>query len=323
MKVSPTSGKDIFGKIGVDMSSRDMQVLKVLIGMMEKNSEGVTFNDLFHEMKEKDMKLSKVWIYKCLGRLEDEGFIATERIGNPRRYTTSQTLIGKALEKKLASRVGELESGLDEVSADLQSIKNTTVRDLTMMAYDTIVGTVPIDASIVIEGVENVRSTLIKEFFQKAKPGDIIRLIAPIQAIDRDYETSGVTELELLKKAGEGIKLWSVLVPTEDASRDPKVISTYIGGLGKLLREVMQTGNLSVRSPRSHLKTYRMVALNTDVMLLYLTQSPESDMAALIRREDNPGLVDDALSTFQKIWDDSIDIMQMVAKLAEMSGEDA
>jgi len=61
-----------------------------------------------------------------------------------------------------------------------------------------------------------------------------------------------------------------------------------------------------------------MVALNTDVMLLYLTHSPESDMAALVRREDNPGLVDDALSTFDKIWEEGVDIMEMVAKLAEI-----
>jgi hypothetical protein len=176
---------------------------------------------------------------------------------------------------------------------------------------------------MVIEGIENVRSTLIREFFQKAKPGDIIRLIAPVQAIDRNYETSGVTELELLIKAAEGIKLWAILVPTEDAARDPKVISKYIGGLGKLLREVMQTGNLGVRSPMGPLKTYRMVALNTDVMLLYLTHSPDSDMAALVRREDNPGLVDDALSTFDKIWEEGADIMEMVAKLAEMGAENS
>jgi DNA-binding PadR family transcriptional regulator len=310
-------GKDIFERIGVDMSSRDLQVLRLLIGM-EKSLNGVTFAELFDHLKEKGMKLSKVWIYKCLGRLEDEGFISTERIESPRQYKTSEGFIAEALKRKLSSRVNELKSDQAELKGGLKTLKDTTVRDLTMMAYGTIVGSVPIDTSTVIEGVENVRSTLIREIFQKARPGDIIRQIAPIQAIDRDYETSGVTEMQLLMKAAEGIRLRSILVPTEDASRDPGVITRYIGGLGKLLQEVMKTGNIEVRSPKTPLKTYRIVALNTDVMLLYLTHSPASDMAALVRREDNPGLVDDALNTFDKIWDEGVNVMETMARLAEL-----
>lgn len=310
-------GKDIFERIGVDMSSRDLQVLRLLIGM-EKSLNGVTFAELFDHLKEKGMKLSKVWIYKCLGRLEDEGFISTERIESPRQYKTSEGFIAEALKRKLSSRVNELKSDQAELKGGLKTLKDTTVRDLTMMAYDTIVGSVPIDTSTVIEGVENVRSTLIREIFQRARPGDIIRQIAPIQAIDRDYETSGVTEMQLLMKAAEGIRLRSILVPTEDASRDPGVITRYIGGLGKLLQEVMKTGNIEVRSPKTPLKTYRIVALNTDVMLLYLTHSPASDMAALVRREDNPGLVDDALNTFDKIWDEGVNVMETMARLAEL-----
>jgi Fe2+ or Zn2+ uptake regulation protein len=315
--MSGIGGNDIFERIGVDLSSRDMQVLRLLIGM-EKSSVGVTFTDLFDQLKEKGMKLSKVWIYKCLGRLEDEGFIITERIESPRRYKTSEGIIAEALKRKLSSRVNDLKSNQAEAKADLKKLEDTTVRDLTMMAYDTIVGSVPINTSTVIEGVENVRSTLIREIFQKARPGDIIRQIAPIQAIDRDYETSGVTEMQLLMKAAEGIRLRSILVPTEDASHDPSVISRYIGGLGKLLQEVMKTGNLEVRSAKAPLRTYRIVALNTDVMLLYLTHSPASDMAALVRREDNPALVDDALNTFDRIWEEGGNIMEAVAKLAKL-----
>ncbi|MHA2140112.1 MAG: hypothetical protein ACXADC_04640 [Candidatus Thorarchaeota archaeon] len=314
--------KDEFDRIGVDMESRDMQVLKVLAELASASPEGITFNDLFSHLSENGMKLSKVWIYKCLSRLEDEEFISTERIGNPRRYSTSQSIIAKALDKKLKARGNELKSEQKKLRKDLKSIKDTTVEDLTMLAYDTIVGSIPIDSSLVIEGVENVRSILIKEFFQKAKPEDTIRVLAPTQAIDRGGETSGITEMELLMKATEGIKLKSIMIPSEDASRDPTIIAQYIGNLRELLREALSSGNLAIRSPGAPLKTYRMVSLNTDVMLLYLTQSPASDMAALVRREDNPGLLDDALNTFDRIFDEGIDIIEMFRKLAGVNKEE-
>jgi hypothetical protein len=55
-----------------------------------------------------------------------------------------------------------------------------------------------------------------------------------------------------------------------------------------------------------------MVSLNSDKMLLYLTHAAESDMAALIQRKDNPGLIDDAVKTFDTIYDEAGDVMVMV-----------
>jgi len=319
------SGKgslDLFEKLGVDMTSRDIQVLKALTEVASENPEGVTYADLSNHLTEQGIKLSKVWIYKCLSRLESVDFIITERISNPRMYMTSQRIIADALEKKRKAKIDELKSDREEVSAELEMVKGTSVEDLTMMVYDTIVGSVPIDSSTVIEGVENVRSILIKEFFQKAQPGDIIRLMAPTQAIDRGGETSGVTEMELLMKAAEGIKLRTILIPTLDASRDPGILGTYIGDLKEILIETLLGGNIEIRNPGTPIKTYRMVSLNNDVMLLYLTHAPASDMAALVRREVNPGLLDDALNTFDRIFDNGIDMISMIRKLAEKAQTD-
>ncbi|MHA2065956.1 MAG: hypothetical protein ACXABY_16415 [Candidatus Thorarchaeota archaeon] len=146
--MSHKDSEDKFGRIGVDIGSRDMQVLKVLAENANSNLDGVTFSDLFSQLSEKGMEFSKVWIYKCLERLEKDEFIKTERIGNPRRYYTSQTIIASALEKKLKARENELKSDREKAKADLEAIKGTTVEDFTMMVYDTIVGSVPIDGTL-------------------------------------------------------------------------------------------------------------------------------------------------------------------------------
>lgn len=297
------------------MSTRDMQVLKALAELMNRNPEGVTYADLSSHLVMKGINLSKVWIYKCLSRLEDDGFVVAERISNPRLYITSQGIIAEALERKRKAIVDELKTGREEIDQKLKSVKSTSVEDLTMMAYDTIVGSVSIDSSRVIEGVEIVRSTLIKEFFQKAKKGDLIRVITPSEAADRGGETGGVTEMELLKKAPEGIELRALMVSSEDASRDQGLIATYLGDLKQILMEAILSGNLKMRTSKGPFKTYRMVSLNNNLMLLYLTHSPASDMAALVRREDNPGLLDDALNTFDRLFDEGIDIVEMMMGL--------
>ena len=47
-------------------------------------------------------------------------------------------------------------------------------------------------------------------------------------------------------------------------------------------------------------------------MLLYLTHGSESNLAALIHRKDNPGLVDDAIRTFDGLFEEGIDFVRIL-----------
>jgi hypothetical protein len=52
-------------------------------------------------------------------------------------------------------------------------------------------------------------------------------------------------------------------------------------------------------------------------MLLYLTHAKESDMAALVHRKDNPGLIDDAIRTFDELWETGIDVLDVVKQMLQ------
>jgi hypothetical protein len=53
-------------------------------------------------------------------------------------------------------------------------------------------------------------------------------------------------------------------------------------------------------------------------MLLYFTHGRESDVAALIQREDNPGLIDDAIATFNNLWETGNSVLDIInQKLAD------
>ncbi|MCK4483816.1 MAG: hypothetical protein KAU89_03260, partial [Candidatus Thorarchaeota archaeon] len=54
--------------------------------------------------------------------------------------------------------------------------------------------------------------------------------------------------------------------------------------------------------------TYRMLCLNKEKMILFMSKAPYPDSAALIYREDNPTMVDDAVATFDRLWENAFDI---------------
>ena len=156
---------------------------------------------------------------------------------------------------------------------------------------------------------------MIREFGEAANPGDEIRVLAPASVFEGGLEKSGVAEMSLMTRAMDDVKIIVLLMPVEGKqSRTIELILNYIQNVGNTFVKLASTGNILLRIAKEEMKTYRMVSLNSDKMLLYLTHAPESDMAALIQREDNPGLIDDALKTFDKIYDEGIDIMNIVKK---------
>ena len=162
--------------------------------------------------------------------------------------------------------------------------------------------------SIIIEGIENVRSTIIREFGETAKAGDEIRVMAPASILHKGLEKSGMAEMSLMAKAMDGVKIFGLLMPAEGKiSFTTELISNYIKHIADTYAKLASTGNISLRIAKKNYQTYRMVSLNSDKMLLYLTHAAESDMAALIQRKDNPGLIDDAVKTFHAIYDEAID----------------
>ena len=300
-------------QLGLDVDSSQMMVLK---GLMAAGglAKSVPYKEIaVHLEKLEKKKYTKAYIYRRLSDLENEGFIVVDTIKHPREFLISEAGIVKALEKKRKSMLSETQTKRKEVLTKQNLLTTTDPEDVAMVLYNQLVGLDSIEGSVVIEGVESVRSTVIREFGEAAKPGDEIRVIAPASVLDRGLGKSGMAEMSLMARAMDGVKIIGLMMPVEGKqSFTTELILSYIQNVGEAFVNLASTGNISLRIAKENSKTYRMVSLNSEKMLLYLTHAVESDMAALIQRKDNSGLIDDAVRTFDTIFDEAIDVMEIV-----------
>ncbi len=298
-------------KLGVDVDSNQIMVLRGVMAAAGGLSKFVPYKEIAaHLEKIEKKKYTKAYIYRQLSDLENEGFIVVDTIRHPKQFSISEAGIVKALEKKRKKMLSETQTKKQEVTTKQNLLSTTNPEEVAMILYNQLVGLDAIAGSVVIEGVENVRSTIIREFGEAAKPGDEIRIIAPASVLDGGRRKSGMAEMSLMTRAKDGVKIISVLMPVEGKrSFTTDLILNYIQHIGDAFTKLASTGNISFRIAKKNYQTYRMVSLNSDKMLLYLTHAAESDMAALIQRKDNPGLIDDAVKTFDTIFNESIDVM--------------
>ncbi len=304
-------------QLGIDVDSSQIMVLKGLMAAAGGPSKFVTYKEIAaHLEKLEKKKYTKAYIYRRLSDLENEGFIVVDTIRHPRQFSISEAGIVKALEEKRKKMLSETQTKRQEVTTKQKLLTTTNPENVAMVLYNQLAGLDSIKGSVVIEGIESVRNTVVREFGEAAKPGDEIRVIVPASVLDAGLKKSGMAEMSLMARAMDGVKIIGLVMPIEGKqSRTTELILNYIENVGEAFVNLASTGNIILRIAKESSQTYRMVSLNSDKMLLYLTHAVESDMAALIQRKDNPGLIDDAVKTFDTIFDEAIDIMDIVKQV--------
>ncbi|TET09162.1 MAG: hypothetical protein E3J86_08970 [Candidatus Thorarchaeota archaeon] len=305
-----------FDTLRVDMNSSHMQVFQAILTAAGGPDKPVSYGEIAKNLESLfDKKYTKAYIYRRLNDLVEDGFIIVDTILTPRTYSFSETSVKNALETKRKEEHSSRLTKQEELTTKLNRLKAAKSQDLVLMLHNQLVGISSIEGSVMIEGIENVRSTIIREFADGAKEGDLVRVLGHSSTLAEGLEPGGVTELKLMQSGFRGVKVKGLMTPTGQDTLDLNLMIRHVGPMVEVFKEVIKTGNIELRFTREPIDTYRIVSLNEDKMLLYLTHAKESDMAALIHRKDNPGLVDDALRTFDELWETGIDVLEIVKQM--------
>jgi hypothetical protein len=305
-------------KLGVDINASEMQVFRAVLMAAGGTDKYVKYVDIAESLESiAKKKYTKAYIYRRLSDLEESGFIVKDDIRSPRTYAISETRIAKGLETKRKKKLSESLSKRQELTTKINRFKSIKSQELALMLHKQLAGVSEIDDSLLIEGVENVRSTIIREFADGAKEGDVVRVLGHASTLADGLGPGGVTELRVMQAGFRGVKVLGLLTPVGQDTLDVNLIAKHLVPLADVFEKAAGTGNIQLRISHEPINTYRIVSLNEEKMLLYLTHAKESDVAALVHRKDNPGLLDDALRTFNEIWETSVDVLEIVKQIAQ------
>lgn len=307
-----------FDQIGIDVDSSQMMVLKAVMAASGGPAKFASYKEIaekLNKLEKKKKPFTKAYIYRHLSDLEREGYVVVDAVQKPRKYAISESGILGSFKKKKEDALSELQTKKEEISTRMKLLENTNPESVAFFTYNQLMGLETVTGSIIIEGIENVRNTVIREFGNIAKPGDEIRVFASASLLDGGLDKAGMAEMSLITRATDGVKILGLLMPQGELTFTTELMVNFMKNIGEVFVGFAASGNIQLVVAKENIKTYRMVSLNKEKMLLYLTHAADSDMAALIHRKDNPGLIDDAVDTFDRISAEGIDVIELVTKM--------
>jgi hypothetical protein len=267
-----------------------------------------------------DRSLTKAYVYRCLNALEKDGLIQVVPL-RPKKFAISEGSLAKALREMAQGRVKSLTFQMKHLRDDLEVINTMNVDESAIVLANELVGVASVGSSIMIEGIQNVRAAVVREFAECARKGDTVRVLAYVSTMAEGLGPGGLAEASLMQTTLKGTKVVGLLIPYTADEEDFRLMTRHMSTLEGTAGPALRSGNIGIRISSEVVKTYRMVSLNDEKMLLYLTHAKDSDIAALVQRKDNPGLIDDAIRTFDMLWEKGVDILDIVTQRLHQGSE--
>ncbi len=100
-----------------------------------------------------------------------------------------------------------------------------------------------------------------------------------------------------------------LLIPSAMAS-DMSPMSENMFGHQDMMLEAVKGKHVMFKLYPFDIQTYRLLALNNDKMMMILTHAYRPDTVVMFNRDEYPVLVDNAIQTFDRLYNESIDAGQ-------------
>ncbi len=296
-------------RIGVHLSAPEIQVLGAMLRAGNETQGEITFQQVYANITEERAKApSKAWVYKCISNLESNQFITVNRLGKPRHYTATIETIMAGLANSGSRQLDILEDKRKELSENLESLERADMQDMANTIIGIMTGRKPKLTSGHIEGRDNVRMAMIRELCANTSPGDVLRLTEGANLLDLGPSKSGPVEKALLESVQDGLTIKALLTSQIPQGQGPASLASFLSKTSSLVVQGILDERLQLRATPQATSTYRMLCLNEEKMILFMSKAPFPDSAALIYRDDNPTMMDDAVATFDRLWQSAIDI---------------
>jgi len=296
-------------RIGVHLSAPEIQVLGAMLRAGNETQGEITFQQVYANItREKAKAPSKAWVYKCISNLESNQFITVNRLGKPRHYTATIETIMAGLANSRSRQLDTLEDERKELSENLESLEMADMQDMANTIIGIMTERKPKLTSGHIEGRNNVRMAMIRELCGNTSPGDVLRITESANLLDLGPSKSGPVEKALLEAVQDGLTIKALLTAQMPQGQGPASLASFLSKTSSLVVQGILDGRLQLRAIPQPVSTYRMLCFNEEKMILFMSKAPYPDSAALICRNDNPTMVDDAVATFDRLWESAIDI---------------
>ena len=293
---------------GEKQESRLMSILMATLQLQEDPPIPLEFGKIYEQLMKDNpsLSLTKQWVMRILNELVESKMIRLEDpASRKKRYIADVNTVMAGLERLKSERAEELENEIERLSHEHEEVSSLDCGALAKEFVGGILGKEQEISSRIVRGVDELHTVLRYNMLDIAKEGDIIRAtvlwIGPF--IDEATRERTMRFVEAAKRGAEIRYFVTTDIFKIDDQVEAKMRIEPILALLRNLIELRMAGvKFNVRLYAGE-KTYNQISFNRESTALIIAENPVT--ATWITRDFNPDLIDNAVSAFDRAWEES------------------
>lgn len=298
-----TKRNETLALLGFDIESNEMKVLRAIMSSQDELGAGCTFSVFQRHLRDVlgGKKMSRPLIYRYLKSLEESGMLVVNRNVSPNLYIVTFETVFHTLEKAKKVLTSRLNAESDTIQHRYDILHNTDWSWLAKKLHFQLVGKTEKMTTKAATGLQDAQYLIDNEIYSKAVKGDTIRATVDwTNDSDREEILRQVIGLQLLAK-GVRIKALQYL---PDNTSDEILRLRY----DRLRENTEDNIDVGFRIAKRRVRTYQGVCINRDSYALVVSESPLT--VVWMPRSANAYLIDEAVKSFDRDYDDGIDYLE-------------
>jgi hypothetical protein len=302
--------------------SRAIGVLHAIFKIQGNPPTPRTFAEVYDSvLKENpDSKLSKAWVHRVLKPLVETQLVRVEgQSAYRKRYIVNVNTIMAGLENLKTDRIEHIENEMETLKSNHEQVSKLDCGLLAQRLVKSLTGQTQVPTTRIVRGVEELNRVLKYNITDMAKKGDVIRAtVLWITPLLKGGEDRMMKFVDAAMRGADVRYLVTLDILSAGQMVEQEMDSQKMGEVAQGIIKMRKAGiKLDIRVFPAG-KTYSQVSLNSESTALIITENPLT--ATWLTRDFNPDLIDNAIESFDKNWENAKSIFELTPKDFEAMG---
>ncbi|MGV9169528.1 MAG: hypothetical protein ACOC38_06245 [Promethearchaeia archaeon] len=317
---------DLLGfSTGIDYDSRSLSLLQTMLKKCDEKRKPISFTEAYEALlkEEPGARPSKAWIHKVLKSLVDDGLVTVfGKRAHRKTYLADAKSVMNGLDVLRKKAIERVRNTIAKKKQELKTIKNLDSATLAQEITERITGKRQALKARFIKGVDEFYRIVDTTLYNNLKQGDVLRIcILTLNPFMHRLETR---VKKILKMPQKDIKLRygvpTAIIEKSNIQNNQQLRKFVERSLASLVQLQKNGYDADARFFNVSKKHYQFVAVNNESMALIITEQPIT--GAWISRRFNADLIDSAIGSFDKIWNESKSVLNLENSDIEAFGVD-
>ncbi len=297
---------ELIKSLGLIPTSGIERVLNAILSSQESLGRGVTIDAIDKKLSEMagGKKTTRPLIYRHLKALEQSGLMTVNRTNKPYLYTVNFESTIKAIERYKTEKLLKLQQEIDRIDVEQEMLKSVEMPWLARRFVERLVGPERKVRTKTVKGVSNALLFIENEISYNTTKGDVLRVTTDWIPVEVKEQLE--SQYKRMVAAMQGAKIRVMEYHPRQVL--PDIVAWRYKALQELVEEGTDIEYKIANQSRQGVRTYQGIALNRDSLILLVSEEPF--ILVWIPRETNAALIDEAVNSFDRDFEQGIDYLE-------------